>query len=146
MAAPTDPQSSEAPAYRPHRDPFAASSQLTNYADIGARIAAAEGDALTTKLADDNFDRQITLLNDRIETIAYGLDVATYRPADSQDASGSDDDRCLLTLGPIHPVIGIVPLLKSFAMLGMDNEGWRIVVAGEPCGSWRKPTNASPHG
>jgi glycosyltransferase involved in cell wall biosynthesis len=63
---------------------------------------------------------------------------------DAYDGSGRRDDvlptppgRSLLALGPIHPAEGLVMLLKAFAQLGADADGWTVVIAGEEIGDWR---------
>jgi glycosyltransferase involved in cell wall biosynthesis len=46
-------------------------------------------------------------------------------------------------LGPLHPIEGFVPLLKAFAEVGHDADGWGVVLAGRETGDWRKILEAA---
>ena len=70
--------------------------------------------------------------------LPHGLDFDAY------DGGGRRDDvlptppgRSLLALGPVHPAEGLVMLLKAFAQLGADADGWTVVIAGEEIDDWR---------
>lgn len=47
------------------------------------------------------------------------------------------DGPCLLMLGPIDPVEGVLAVLKSIAELGTSGNDWRVVLAGPTQGAWR---------
>ncbi len=74
----------------------------------------------------------------RVEILPYGLTMSEYEsPATTPDSVPSEpEDRFLLVLGPIHPVEGLVPLLKAFAEIGSDADGWTVVLAGPEAGNW----------
>lgn len=84
-------------------------------------------------------------LNDNVVRLTYGLSFGDYAANGETDVSlpQQPDGRCLLFLGPIHPVEGLVPLLKAFAQLGADSDGWNIVLAGRAVGDWRKMLQAA---
>jgi len=89
----------------------------------------------------------------RILQLLYGLDVNEYALDTSVDDGSAHntiaDDHLpraahvLLVLGPIHPIEGFVPLLKAFAEIGADSDGWGIVLAGRETGEWRKVLEAA---
>ncbi|MBI4716584.1 MAG: glycosyltransferase [Planctomycetes bacterium] len=82
----------------------------------------------------------------RVTTLGYGVLVQEYAGARTTDAGGSrraGADRRLLVLGPVHPVEGLVPLLKAFAELGRDADGWSITIAGPAEGGWRSMIEAA---
>lgn len=78
--------------------------------------------------------------NARIVELPYGLDTATYA---TEPMSTRRDAMNLLVLGPIHPVEGLVPLLRSAADAGMDAAGWHITLAGPDDGEWRSMLEAA---
>ncbi len=122
------------------------------------------GAALVTALNDVE-DRELRSrrVHARVVQLRYGLDVDRYAVGASPDdslASGatasSEVDwptvvdglvpkasRILLMLGPIHPIEGFVPLLKAFAEVGHDADGWGVVLAGRETGDWRKILEAA---
>ena len=48
-----------------------------------------------------------------------------------------------MLLGPIHPIEGLVRLVKALAEIGTDADGWSGVVAGPEPGDWRKMLEAA---
>ena len=82
-----------------------------------------------------------------ITVLPCGLSMGEYNKADCGDVLASlpppPDGRCLLLLGPIHPIEGWVPLLTAFAELGTDADGWNVVLAGPVMGHWRKMLEAA---
>ena len=96
--------------------------------------------ALTTgneREAEDLLRRRV---NAKIQRLPYGIDLADYdEKSDAQpvapDPSGV---RWVLMLGPVHPVEGLIPLLKSLYELGPFSEGWSVVFAGREVGDWRR--------
>lgn len=72
--------------------------------------------------------------------IPYGVNVADYDSDEVERAATTDKTggRSVLMLGPVHPVEGLVPLLKAVYELGPYAEGWNVVMAGEEIGDWRK--------
>jgi glycosyltransferase involved in cell wall biosynthesis len=92
----------------------------------------------------------------RIVRLPYGIDFSEYESADTSasetspvsnaalvEARGSTEGRYVLMLGPIHPVEGLVPLLKAFAELGPEAESWNVAIAGSEVGDWRKMLQAA---
>ncbi len=81
----------------------------------------------------------------RVDTLTYGLDFDQFRSI-TPDAPASlllPEGKILLHLGPIHPQEGLVALLKSFAELGLDSEGWAVVLAGEDAEGWQEKLEAA---
>jgi len=75
---------------------------------------------------------------DRVCVLSYG-----YRFSEAWDRYEAGaalppalPGRCLLVLGPLDPLEGCVPLLKAFAELGADANGWHLVLAGRDAGQW----------
>ncbi len=89
------------------------------------------------------------LRNDGVQRIRgqswYGVDFAEYRKDPDEFVLLPDplDGRCLLMLGPIHPIEGCVVLLKAFAELGRDTDGWHVVLAGHETGAYRHMLEAA---
>jgi len=81
----------------------------------------------------------------RVDTLTYGLDFNQFRmlTMDTTPSSLIPEGKILLHLGPIHPQEGLVPLLKSFAELGLDSEGWAVVLAGEDAEGWQAQLEAA---
>lgn len=106
---------------------------------MGGNKVIGAASALLAVNAAELADLTTQRLNARTLVLPYGIDVEAYEtPTDPTDTPSAElEGRCLLLLGPIHPITGIIPLLKSFAELGLDNEGWHVVVAGDACGEWR---------
>lgn len=104
----------------------------------GAAAIAALNDTEADQLRDEN-------LNRRVEVLPYGIDfgkhVADKGPGGGTSAPG--DERHLLVLGPIHPVEGIVPLLRAVAELGHGFRGWHVVLAGPEREGWRTQLEAA---
>ena len=75
----------------------------------------------------------------------YGVRFADYADSigDSIELPDPLEGRCLLVLGPIHPIEGCVVLLKAFAELGRHAEGWHIVFAGPQVGEYRDMLEAA---
>ena len=84
-------------------------------------------------------------INSNVMLLPYGLNVAEYENADipEYDPPAAFEGQCLLLLGPIHPLEGLVPLLKGFAEIGTEADGWHIVLAGRETGEWRKMLEAA---
>lgn len=53
------------------------------------------------------------------------------------------DGQCILMLAPIEPKTGCVGLLKAFAEIGPDANGWYVVIAGSDRGDYRKMLEAA---
>ncbi len=92
-------------------------------------------------------DLQSRNVNGRVMLLPYGLQVDEYENCACATAEGSDrppavEGRCILLLGPIHPVEGLVPFLKAFAEIMSEAEGWHVVIAGPETGDWRKMLEA----
>lgn len=51
--------------------------------------------------------------------------------------------RCLLMLGPIDPIEGVVPLLKAVGEMGTFSDGWHVALAGPAPGDWRAMLEAA---
>ena len=94
-------------------------------------------------------DFEASALHDRglhknVTVLPYGLDFDRYaHPSPSGDAGARAEGRCLLMLGPIAPAFGSGALLKAFAEVGGDADGWRVLVAGSNRGNWRKMLEAA---
>ncbi len=76
--------------------------------------------------------------------LPYGIDFASYAER-NDDASlpAVPEVRCLLMLGPLDPIEGLVPLLKAFAETGADAEGWYVALVGEQRGEWKNSLAAA---
>ncbi len=83
----------------------------------------------------------------RIRLLPYGLYSGEHESGVGAVASRSPEPdgtaRHLLLLGPIDPVYGCVALLKAFAELGADGDGWNVVLAGRDSGNWRRMLEAA---
>ena len=81
----------------------------------------------------------------RVEVLPYGLRMVEYEAADSPavELPPAPDGRGLLLLGPLHPLEGFVPLMKAFAEIGPDADGWYVALAGRETGNWRKMLEAA---
>ncbi len=76
----------------------------------------------------------------KLVQLPYGITTGEYsEPPISGDAGeASRNGHSMLVLGPLHPVEGLVPLLKSLAELGSLSDGWSVVLAGrEVDDCWR---------
>lgn len=84
-------------------------------------------------------------VHENVRVLGCGLDFSAYSGAVSERAVESKKSGGLtaLVLGPIHPVEGLVPLLKAGAEAGLDAQGWNIVFAGPEVGDWRKMIEAA---
>ncbi|MCK4657931.1 MAG: glycosyltransferase [Phycisphaerae bacterium] len=83
-------------------------------------------------------------INACVCVLPYGLSFGDYEvKADDVGLPAGLPGRCLLILGPIHPIEGLVPLMTAFAELGKDAEGWNLVLAGREVGDWRKMLEAA---
>ena len=80
-----------------------------------------------------------------ITLLPYGLSLSEYEgdAANGSDLPDSPPGRCLLVLGPIGPNEGCVHLLKAFAALGADSDGWSVVLAGPATNEWDKMLEAA---
>lgn len=83
--------------------------------------------------------------HENVRVLGCGLDFSAYSGAVSERAAESKKSGGLtaLVLGPIHPVEGLVPLLKAGAEAGLDAQGWNIVFAGPEVDDWRKMIEAA---
>jgi len=81
----------------------------------------------------------------QLHLLPYGLNVSEYEGPQgiAGELPPGPDGRCLLLLGPIHPIEGLVPFLKAFAEIGPEADGWRVVFAGRETGDWRKMLEAA---
>lgn len=84
-------------------------------------------------------------VNKSVMSLSYGIAFSEYEDSvdASEDARTPNGVRLLLMLGPIHPVEGLVPLLKAFAELVHEADGWNILVAGREECDWRKMLEAA---
>lgn len=98
--------------------------------------------ALNEKEAADLRKRRV---HSKVVTLPYGLSFDEYDPVEGVDPAAPPfpNGRCLLMLAPIEPIEGCVVLLKAFAELGRDAEGWSIVLAGPNPGPWRNMLEAA---
>ncbi len=117
--------------------------QLRNWLDAAAlirraHVVTAVNDQELSGLRHQRVHRDCRLL-------PYGITVAAYEsPAcDPVELPAAPDGRCLLLLGPIHPIEGCVPVLKAFGEIGQDADGWHIVMAGPTVGDWRDKLEAA---
>ncbi len=67
--------------------------------------------------------------------LPYSADLANDTTPATIDADA--EGPCLLMLGPIDPVEGVVAVLMSLAEIGKAANGWRFVLAGPTHGEWR---------
>jgi len=79
-----------------------------------------------------------------ITVLPYGLDFHD-RDRSPQPAGPhiGGDRKTLLYLGPIHPIEGIVPLLRAVAQLGHAFRGWRLMLAGPQRNDWHGQLSAA---
>ena len=82
---------------------------------------------------------------DRVEVLPYGLRMIEYATTDAPavELPSVPEGRSLLLLGPLHPREGFVPLMKAFAEIGPDADGWYVALAGRETGNWRKMLEAA---
>jgi glycosyltransferase involved in cell wall biosynthesis len=100
----------------------------------------------------------VTALNEREETelravdlhrnirqLAYGLRLADYEGPQATGAGPRSlpKGRFVLMLGPIDPRTGCVALLKAFAEIGPDANGWHVVLAGRDGSPHRRSLEAA---
>ncbi len=78
-----------------------------------------------------------------VRTLPYGLAFGDYSDLPTTDLPAVPDGPCLLLLGPIDPVEGLVPFMKAFAEVGDLADGWNLILAGPETGSWRKMLEAA---
>jgi poly(glycerol-phosphate) alpha-glucosyltransferase len=84
-------------------------------------------------------------VHDNIRHLPCGLVFSDYEDRGDESAALPEplEGRCILLLGPIHPVEGFIPVLRAFAELGRVTEGWHVVLAGRETGDWRKMLEAA---
>lgn len=88
-------------------------------------------------------------LNRRIEMIPLGLNADQYPPSSAshdsllEEVPALREGRCLLFLGRIHPVEGIIPLLRACEELVDKMRDWHLVLAGPIAGRWRDQMEAA---
>ncbi len=104
----------------------------------GASAILAQNESEASALR-DRYGREVLVL-------PYGLSL----DEDGRASSGSEVDlpvrregRCVLMLAPIEPKTGCAALLKAYAEVGSDGDGWHIVVAGSDRGDFRKMLEAA---
>ncbi len=97
--------------------------------------------ALNQRESDDLQSRRVHW---NVTLLPYGLwfDEYTGDTSAAPTAAAPPDGRYLLMLAPIEPVEGCAVLLKAFAELGRDADGWSVVLAGSDSGPWRKMLEA----
>ncbi len=91
-----------------------------------------------------------------IVRLPYGIHVTEYEGAETSTpgpttavstseikTAVAQEERCLLVLGPIHPVEGFIPLLKALSELGPEFDGWHVVLAGPQIGDYQKMLEAA---
>ncbi len=79
-----------------------------------------------------------------ITVLPYGMDFHNRDCSPTPpDATPDGDRKLLLYLGPIHPIEGIVPLLRAVAQLGHDFRGWRLMLAGPERNDWHAQLSAA---
>lgn len=88
-----------------------------------------------------------------VRLLSYGVDA----PASDEDANDvskigslsgggsewTEQERYVLLSAPIHPIEGIVPLLRAVAELGYECRDCRIVMAGPMSGDWKAQLEAA---
>lgn len=80
----------------------------------------------------------------RVVQLPYGLWVDEYQSSDKpSDSLDCPEGRFILILGPMHPREGFVAFLKSLAELGPMADDWKVVIAGQEIGTWRKELEAA---
>ncbi len=92
---------------------------------------------------DDRRLRSANIHHD-IRMVPYGISHSDY-VAESASLTEKRRERVLLMLGPIDSPSGCIPLLKAFAELGVDADGWRLALVGPDSGDWRKMLQAAVH-
>jgi glycosyltransferase involved in cell wall biosynthesis len=95
-----------------------------------------------------NDDEERNLQRRHVHTVRllpYGLTFADYESASTESVVLPPPlkGRCVLLLGPVHPIEGFVPLLRGLAEIGKDAEDWHMVLAGRQTGDWRKMLEAA---
>ncbi len=101
--------------------------------------------AVTALNETEKRDLRSAKISANIIHLPSGLDGDEYDPARTGPGTLSDgpEGRCLLMLGPIHPIEGLVPLLRAVSEIGPECDGWNIVIAGRETGDWRKMLEAA---
>lgn len=80
-----------------------------------------------------------------VRVLPYGLNMAEYAGAEGAQPNHAPgpEVRYLLFLGPLHPMEGVVSLMRAVGELGGEADGWNIVLAGPERGPWRKMIEAT---
>ncbi len=112
--------------------------------------------AVTALNEPEEFELRAGRVHPNIVPLPYGIDVTEYEgggqstcgsPAvqstPEPETAVSQEGRCLLVLGPLHPVEGFIPLLKALSELGPEFDGWNVVLAGPQIGDYRKMLEAA---
>ncbi len=84
--------------------------------------------------------------NARVELIPCGVDGNMSSSADStllDDFPLVRDKRCLLFLGALHPIEGLVPMLKACDDVLHGRDDWHVVLAGHEKDDWLKMIRAA---
>ena len=81
----------------------------------------------------------------QVVALPCGLRMDAYEATDASavELPAAPDGRCLLLLGPLHPLEGFVPLMKALAEIGREADGWYVALAGRETGNWRKMLEAA---
>lgn len=90
-----------------------------------------------------DYDAEATLPRGHSTVLPSAEPQAGLRPESPHTAPEPPPGRIILMMGPIHPVEGVVPLLKALAELGPEADGWSVVLAGKEVGDWRKMLEAA---
>lgn len=113
---------------------------------FGERSLVRGAAALAALNIEDDRRLRASDVHSNIRLLPYGLffdGCGSGGCAKIADSAAATSPRTLLMLGPIDPVYGCVALLKAFAELGPDADGWNVVLAGRDDGNWRKMLEAA---
>jgi glycosyltransferase involved in cell wall biosynthesis len=113
---------------------------------FGERSLVRGAAALAALNTEDDRRLRAANVHPNIRLLPYGLffdGCGSGGGAKIADSAAATSARTLLLLGPIDPVYGCVALLKAFAELGSDADGWNVVLAGCDAGNWRKMLEAA---
>lgn len=115
-----------------------------------------QAEAVTALNEPEEYELRCGHVHPNIVRLPYGIDVTEYEGAGTStcgpatdlstpetETAVSQESRCLLMLGPLHPVEGFIPLLKALSELGAEFDGWNVVLAGPQIGDYRKMLEAA---
>ncbi len=96
--------------------------------------------ALTASSNKEASDLERRRAHAKVHRLPYGIATAEYESnGDARAASIAETNvRGMLMLGPLVPVEGFIPLLRSLEELGAFTDGWNLVVAGREIADWSR--------